>query len=86
MSASTRHRFPADRHPEPVQAAWFRLAPVPLAPRRGRHLVRQVLESDGHCPWCGKPFQPHYTAVLAEALEVVEGAGNTLRAARQDLP
>src|SRR5437879_1990193 len=41
-------------------------------------LVRQVLESDGHCPWCGKPFQPQYTAVLAEALKIVEDAGSTL--------
>jgi serine/threonine-protein kinase RsbW len=47
MSASTQHRAHADRHPEPVQAASFRLAPVPLAPRRGRHLVRQVLEGRG---------------------------------------
>ena len=41
-------------------------------------LVQQILESEGHCPWCGKPFQPHYTGVLVEALEIVEGAGNTL--------
>jgi len=41
-------------------------------------LVQQVLESEGHCPWCGKAFQPHYTAVLVDALGLVEGAGNTL--------
>jgi hypothetical protein len=42
-------------------------------------LIQQVLESQGHCPWCGKPFQPNYTAVLAEALKLVEDAGSTLQ-------
>jgi hypothetical protein len=41
-------------------------------------LVQQVLESEGHCPWCGKAFQPHYTGVLSEALRIAEDAGNTL--------
>ena len=40
--------------------------------------VQQVLESQGHCPWCGRPFQPHYTGVLAETLKMIEDAGNTL--------
>ena len=41
-------------------------------------LVGQVLESQGHCPWCGIPFQPHYTAVLTEALQLAEAAGGSL--------
>jgi hypothetical protein len=44
-------------------------------------LVRQVLDSQGHCPWCGKAFQPHYTAVLAEDLQLAEMAGTALEAA-----
>jgi hypothetical protein len=41
-------------------------------------LVQQVVESGGHCPWCGRPFQPDYTAVLAEALQMAEIAGGML--------
>ena len=48
-------------------------------------LVQQVLESQGHCPWCGRPFQPHYTAVLAEALQLAENAGNTLENALEKI-
>ena len=48
-------------------------------------LVQQVLESQGHCPWCGRPFQPHYTAVLAEALLLAEDAGNTLENALEKI-
>jgi hypothetical protein len=46
-------------------------------------LVRQVLDSQGHCPWCGKAFQPHYTAVLAEDLQQAELAGSGLEAAME---
>jgi hypothetical protein len=48
-------------------------------------LVQQVLESQGHCPWCGKPFQPEYTAVLVDALELVEAAGNNLENALEKI-
>jgi hypothetical protein len=41
-------------------------------------LVRQVLETGGHCPWDGLPFNKDYTAVLAEALETAERAGGAL--------
>jgi hypothetical protein len=44
-------------------------------------LVQQVLEAEGHCPWCGKAFQPQYTAVLVDALKLVEDAGSTLESA-----
>jgi predicted nucleic acid-binding Zn-ribbon protein len=48
-------------------------------------LVQQVLDSGGHCPNCGKPFQPHYTAVLAEALQQAEAAGSALEGALEKL-
>jgi hypothetical protein len=41
-------------------------------------LVRQILDTGGHCPWDGKPYNKDYTAVLAEALEAAEEAGNVL--------
>jgi hypothetical protein len=41
-------------------------------------LVRQILETGGHCPWDGLSFTKDYTAVLAEALEAAENAGNVL--------
>lgn len=54
--------------------------------RCGREfLVQQVVESRGHCPWCGQAFQPHYTAVLVEALRAVQEAGDTLENALEKL-
>jgi hypothetical protein len=41
-------------------------------------LVRQILETGGHCPWDGKAFSKDYTAILAEALEAAENAGGVL--------
>jgi len=41
-------------------------------------LVRQVLDSGGHCPWDGKAFNGDYTAVLVEQLEMAENAGTVL--------
>jgi hypothetical protein len=41
-------------------------------------LVHQILESQGHCPWDGKPFNKDYTAVLASALEAAERLGGQL--------
>ena len=41
-------------------------------------LVQQILETGGHCPWDGKPFNRDYTAVLAEALGAAENAGSVL--------
>jgi hypothetical protein len=48
-------------------------------------LSQQVLTSGGHCWHCHKPYQPHYTAVFAEALEQAEGAGSALEAALERL-
>ena len=44
-------------------------------------LVHQILESQGHCPWDGKPFNKDYTAVLANALAAAERFGGQLEAA-----
>jgi hypothetical protein len=48
-------------------------------------LVRQILETGGHCPWDGKPFSKDYTAVLAEALEAAENAGGVLENALEKI-
>jgi hypothetical protein len=47
--------------------------------------VQQVRQSGGHCPNCGLAFQPHYTAVLVEGLEIAEAAGSTLESALEKL-
>ena len=48
-------------------------------------LVRQVLDTGGHCPWDGKPFSKDYTAILAEALESAENAGGVLENALEKI-
>jgi hypothetical protein len=48
-------------------------------------MVRQLLDSNGHCPWDGKPFSKDYTAVLAEALEAAELAGGSLENALEKI-
>jgi hypothetical protein len=48
-------------------------------------LVRQILDTGGHCPWDGKPFNKDYTAVLAEALEAAENAGGVLENALEKI-
>jgi hypothetical protein len=48
-------------------------------------LVRQILDTGGHCPWDGKPFNKDYTAVLAEALEAAEGAGSLMENALEKI-
>ena len=48
-------------------------------------LVRQILETGGHCPWDGKPFSKDYTAILAEALETAENAGGVLENALEKI-
>lgn len=47
--------------------------------------VQQIVESQGHCPWDGKPFEKDYTAVLAEALETAEAAGGILENALEKI-
>ena len=54
--------------------------------RCGREfLAQQVIESGGHCPWCGQPFNRDYTANLAQALQQAEVAGNRLQDALQQI-
>ena len=48
-------------------------------------LTQQVMASGGHCWNCGKPYQPHYTAVFTEALLQAEIAGSALEAALERL-
>jgi hypothetical protein len=48
-------------------------------------LVRQVLDTGGHCPWDGKPYSKDYTAVLAEALGMAEEAGHVLENALEKI-
>jgi hypothetical protein len=48
-------------------------------------MVQQILETGGHCPWDGKPFNKDYTANLTEALETAENAGNVLENALEEL-
>jgi len=48
-------------------------------------LIQQILESQGHCPWDGLPFNKDYTANLAEALETAENAGNVFEGALEEI-
>jgi hypothetical protein len=48
-------------------------------------LVRQILDTGGHCPWDGKPYNKDYTAVLAEALEAAEDSGSVLENALEKI-
>lgn len=54
--------------------------------RCGREfLAGQVVEGDGHCPWCGKAFNKDYTAVLANALREAEAHGDAFQAALEQI-
>ncbi len=48
-------------------------------------LVQQILDTGGHCPWDGKPFEKDYTALLTEALATAEEAGTMLESALETL-
>ena len=48
-------------------------------------LLQQILETGGHCPWDGKPFNKDYTANLAGALATAENAGNVLENALEEI-
>jgi len=47
--------------------------------------VQQILQTGGHCPWDGKPFEKDYTALLAEALAAAEDAGSVLENALEKI-
>jgi transposase len=54
--------------------------------RCGREfLAQQVIQGHGHCPWCGQAFNRDYTAVLSQALQEAEVAGNRLQDALQQI-
>jgi uncharacterized protein (DUF983 family) len=48
-------------------------------------LADQLVESGGHCPWCGQAFTRDYTANLARALEVAGTGGQVLEDALQQI-
>jgi hypothetical protein len=48
-------------------------------------MIEQVAEGGGRCPWCGKPFQNDYAAVLVDSLRDAESAGNALENALEKL-
>lgn len=48
-------------------------------------LPEQVSEAGGHCPWCGKAFNRDYTALLVQALEQADRAGDVLEDALRDI-
>jgi hypothetical protein len=48
-------------------------------------LPEQVIGSGGHCPWCGKAFNRDYTALLVQALQQADRAGEVLEDALKDI-
>ena len=42
-------------------------------------LVQQIVDSGGHCPWCGIAFNKDYTSMVVKALVQVEEAGDRLQ-------
>ncbi len=52
----------------------------------GRELVpRQIADSGGHCPWCGKAFNRDYTALLVCSLQEAEEHGTVLQDALENV-
>jgi hypothetical protein len=41
--------------------------------------VQQVVDSAGHCTWCGKAFNKDYAAILIRAMQQSEEAGTVLQ-------
>jgi hypothetical protein len=48
-------------------------------------LPEQVAAAGGHCPWCGKAFDRDYTALLVQALQQADRAGEELEAALEQI-
>jgi DNA-directed RNA polymerase subunit RPC12/RpoP len=48
-------------------------------------LVQQILDSGGHCPWCGKAFHKDYTSIIVRALVQAEEAGDRFTDALEQL-
>lgn len=45
----------------------------------------QIMQSGGHCPWCGKAFTRDYTANLVSALREADAAGDALEGALEKI-
>ena len=46
----------------------------------GRELFpQQLVDSGGHCPWCGRAFNKDYTASLVRSLLEADAAGAQLQ-------
>jgi hypothetical protein len=48
-------------------------------------LPEQVEASGGHCPWCGRPFDPDYTSLLVQALRQADVAADELEGALEQI-
>ncbi|HCP61181.1 MAG TPA: hypothetical protein DIU14_01735 [Actinobacteria bacterium] len=48
-------------------------------------LVQQIIDTQGHCPWDGRPFNSDYNAMFVELLERAELAGTALESALDEL-
>lgn len=48
-------------------------------------LVQQVVDSGGHCPWCGLAFNKDYTTMIVRALQQAEEAGDRFQDALEAL-
>lgn len=48
-------------------------------------LVQQIVDSAGHCPWCGIAFNKDYTSMIVKALVQAEEAGDRFQDALEAL-
>lgn len=48
-------------------------------------LVQQIVDSGGHCPWCGVAFNKDYTSMIVKALVQAEEAGDRFQDALEAL-
>ncbi len=48
-------------------------------------LVQQIVDSGGHCPWCGRAFNKDYTSMIVKALQQAEEGGDRFQDALEAL-
>jgi hypothetical protein len=48
-------------------------------------LPEQVEASGGHCPWCGRAFDPDYTSLIVQALRQADRADDELEGALEQI-
>ena len=46
---------------------------------------QQIVDSGGHCPWCGRAFNRDYTAMIVRALQEAEAAGDRIQDALEQI-